>query len=304
MIITRLTGGLGNQMFQYAAGLALAEQHRTVLKLDVSWFKDDPAYEAHNRYALSCLNVTEQFATQAEIEALSSKPFTKIEIFSARLAKMFHFYRYAEQFKKYGNLFYDQNYKYDSEFTSQPDFTYLHGDWQSEKYFSGVSELLKLHFSFRYPAPPPVLEMEKKISKSSESAFIHFRRGDYLANPKFKQDLGILTLDYYHCAVVELLKRFPNIHFYIFSDDIDAIEREFQPEAPHTFVRATKPWHSYDKVRLMSKCRHGIIANSTFSWWSAWLMQNPQKIIIAPRMWRKSDSYDCSDAIPKSWLRL
>ena len=79
MIITWLSGGLGNQMFQYAAGLALAERRRTVLKLDVSWFREDPGYEAHNRYALSCLNITEQFATQQEIERVRGVQFTRTE---------------------------------------------------------------------------------------------------------------------------------------------------------------------------------------------------------------------------------
>ncbi len=291
-------------MFQYAAGLALAEQHRTVLKLDVSWFRDDPEYEAHNRYALSCFNITEQFATRDEVEQLSCKPFTRIEKLSAQIARTFHFYHYADSFEKFGNLFYDRYFKYDPEFTAQPNFTYLHGNWQSEKYFTSIPDLLKLHFSFRYPAPKTVQAVEQEIHRSATPAFIHFRRGDYLSNPDFNKSMGVLSLEYYHQAVEELKVSHPDIHFYIFSDDIDAVEQEFHIKAPHTFVRATQPWHSYDKIRLMCQCHHGIVANSTFSWWAAWLMNHPEKLIYAPKQWHRTDERDCRDAVPEYWRRI
>src|SRR5471030_2005227 len=112
MIITRLTGGLGNQMFQYAAGLALAEQRRTVLKLDVSWFKVDPQYEAHNRYALSCFNVTEQFATQEEIERVQGVTLTRTERWATRLARPLRLYRYANRHAGPANLHHARSFSF------------------------------------------------------------------------------------------------------------------------------------------------------------------------------------------------
>lgn len=112
MIITWLTGGLGNQMFQYAAGLALAEHRRTVLKLDVSWFREDPEYEPHNRYALSCFNITEQFAVREEIERLRGVPLTKMERWSAHLGRALRLYQYANRYASKANLHCAESFEY------------------------------------------------------------------------------------------------------------------------------------------------------------------------------------------------
>ena len=175
--------------------------------------------------------------------------------------------------------------------------------FQSEKFFAPVSDLLRLHFSFRYPPPPSVVAMERRIS-SGPSAAVHFRRGDYVRNPSFSKDIGVLGMGYYQRAVRRLRERHPDVTLYIFSDDIDAIEREFKPDGPHIFVRATEPWHSYDKIRLMSQCQHAIIANSTFSWWAAWLISSPQKHVIAPDPWFAGERYNGEDIIPDEWERL
>jgi Glycosyl transferase family 11 len=303
MIITHLLGGLGNQMFQYAAGLALANRHRTVLKLDVSWFRKYIEYEAHNQYGLSCFNITEQFATADEIDRIRGVRLTRIERWSVGLARRAHFSHYAARFGEPSNHHVPPTFRFYPEFWEQPDNTYLEGMFQSEKFFAPVANLLRLHFSFRYPALPSVIEMERRIN-SGPSAAVHFRRGDFVRNPSFKKDLGVLNQDYYHQAVAQLRQRHPDVVLYIFSDDIDAVEREFQLDGPHVFVRATEPWHSFDKIRLMSRCQHAIIANSTFSWWAAWLNSRPEKVIIAPDPWFASDRYDGADVIPESWQRV
>ncbi len=305
MIITRLTGGMGNQMFQYAAGLALAEHHRTVLKLDVDWFRHDPQYEAHNRYALSCFNITEQFATRTEIDRICGRPFTRIERASGWLAEKLHFYRHAESTRLAGHTYYNEHfYRRDPEFFTQPDPTYLHGMWQSDSYFKTVENLLRLHFSFRYPpASSHVEAMAERIRSDGPSAFIHFRRGDYIRNAEFNRTIGVLGMDYYQRALQELNRRVPGVTLYVFSDDMDAVEAEFIPDQPCVYVRAVEPWHPWDKIRLMSLCQHGVIANSTFSWWAGWLLPNPDKIIIAPNQWRRDTTHDYRDAAPKEWLK-
>jgi len=304
MIITRLTGGLGNQMFQYAAGLALAEHLRTVLKLDVSWFSNDPAYEAHNRYALSCLNVTEQFATAEEVDRVRGHGFTRIEKISARLAKALSFDRYASQFSQPSNVHYEPGGGFYPEFFDQPDHTYLHGIWQSPRFFESIANLLRLHFSFRYPPQPRVAEAAAMIQTDGPSAAVHFRRGDYVRNPSFNKQIGVVSLDYYDRALALLREQAPDVKLYIFSDDIDAIEREFKPPVPHVFMRVTQPWHSYDKIRLMSLCDHAIISNSTFAWWSAWLNPNPSRLVFAPTPWFSGSEYSNADILPQSWNAL
>lgn len=303
MIITSLTGGLGNQMFQYAAGLALAERRRTVLKLDVSWYGEDPRYEAHNRYALSCLNITEQFATTEEIDALRGVPLTRTERWSVALARGLRLYRYAGRHTARGNLHSAPTFAFYPEFFEQPDHTYLSGMFQSERFFAPVADLLRLHFSFRYPAPPPVEAVAARI-RSGPSAAVHFRRGDYTRDPTFAREIGVLGPSYYERAVARLRERSPGATLYIFSDDIDAVAREFKPAGPHEFVRCIGPSHAYDKIRLMALCDHIAIANSTFSWWAAWLNPSPTKLVIAPDPWFAQSPHNAADLVPLSWTRV
>jgi hypothetical protein len=303
MIITHLTGGLGNQMFQYAAGLALAESRRTVLKLDPSWYRVYAEHEAINRYALSCLNITEQFATQEEIDRVRGVQLTRTERWSVALARALRLYRYASRHAAPSNWHRPPTFRFYPEFLGLPDPTYLNGMFQSEKFFASAADLLRLHFSFRYPARPEVVAMADRI-RSGPSAAVHFRRGDYTRNAGLNREIGVIGLDYYHRAVRLLRERSPEATLYIFSDDIEAIAREFQPPGPHVFVRCVKPWHAYDKIRLMALCDHLAIANSTFSWWAAWLNPSPDKLVLAPDPWFANSEQDASDVVPTGWVRL
>lgn len=303
MIITKLKGGLGNQMFQYAAGLALAEHHRTIFKLDVSWFQERPGYEAHNRYGLSCFNITEQFATSSEIERFEAPTLTRTEKWSVALARALHFYRYARAHTHDTPWHCPPDAHHYPEFSQLPDGTALDGYFQSEKFFTPVADLLRLHFTFRYPAPPAVMELAERI-RSKPSIALHFRRGDYARNPTFARELGVLDLGYYERALALLRERAPDATLYIFSDDIEAVAREFSPPGPHEFVRCVKPWHAYDKIRLMSLCDHIAIANSSFSWWGAWLNQNPEKLVVAPDPWFTGSPLDPADIVPVNWTRI
>ena len=303
MIISWLTGGLGNQMFQYAAGLALAERRRTVLKLDVSWFRENPAYEAHNRYALSCLNISEQFATQEEVDRVRGVQLTRTERWSVALARALRLYRYAHRHAAPANWHCPPSFRFYPEFFAQPDNTYLHGMFQSEKFFAPITSLLRLHFSFRYPPLPEVAAMAERI-RCGPSAAVHFRRGDYTRNATFKQEIGVIGPAYYERAIRLLRERSPEATLYIFSDDIEAIAREFHPPGPHVFVRCVEHWHPWDKIHLMSQCDHIAIANSSFSWWAAWLNPSPTKLVIAPDPWFVNSTHDSSDVVPASWVRL
>lgn len=303
MIITRLLGGLGNQMFQYAAGLALAETRRTVLKLDVSWFREDPAYEAHNRYALSCFNVTEQFATRNEIDRGRGGQLTHAERWSLAIARALRLRRYVNLLSTGGHTHQPDTFRFDLRFFDQPDDTYLCGMWQSEAFFAPVADLLRMHFTFRYPPSVFVAAMAERI-RQTPSAAVHFRRGDYVRNATFNREIGVLPLDYYRRAVAKLRERYPDVTLYVFSDDIDAVEREFQPGGKVVFVRATTGVNSHDKIRLMSLCEHAIISNSTFAWWGAWLNPSPTKTVIAPDPWFVSKPNESCDVVPSSWLRF
>jgi hypothetical protein len=303
MIITWLSGGLGNQMFQYAAGLALAAHRRTVLKLDVGWFREDPAHAAHNRYALSSFNITEQFATQEEIDRVRGVQLTRTERWSVVLARALRFYRYAHRRAVPGNWHQPPTFRFYPEFFHQPDNTYLNGMFQSERFSAPVAELLRMHFSLRYPPSTEVAALAERIRRGP-SAALHFRRGDYARDATFKAQIGVVGHNYYHHAVQLLRERSPDATLYIFSDDIETIAREFSPAGPHVFVRSVEPWQPWDNIRLMSLCDHIAIANSTFSWWAAWLNPSPTKLVIAPDPWFDQSQYDASDVVPARWVRL
>ncbi len=303
MIITWLTGGLGNQMFQYAAGLALAERRRTVLKLDVSWFREYTDYEAHNRYALSCLNITEQFATEEELNRLRGRQLTRTERWSLAFARRLRLRSYERLLTPNGRAHQPPTFAFYPEFFELPDNTHLGGMFQSEKFFAPVANLLRLNFTFRYPPQPAVAALAERIRRGPSVA-LHFRRGDYTRNPGFAKDIGVVGPDYYRAALHLLRQRSPHATVYVFSDDIDAVAREFPIDGPHEFVRCVEPWHPYDKIRLMSLCEHIAIANSTFSWWAAWLNPSPDKLVIAPDPWFNGSNHDQRDIIPPAWSRL
>ncbi len=326
MIITRLFGGLGNQMFQYAAGLALAEQHRAPLKLDVSAFARLAHTEAHNRYALHCLNIVEQFATGDEVRVFTRSRFNLLGWTCLRAAEGLGLRSLAERIDdlkrsqinrstagKWGRraMFSARSRwhlppvpSFYSGFPALGPSVYLDGLFQSERFFAPVADLLRQHFTFRYPPLPAVAEMAARIKNEGPSAAVHFRRGDYVTNPTYHQLLGPVGFDYYQRAVALLRESHPDAVLYVFSDDIDAVERDFRPGGRCHFVRTVKPWHAHDKIRLMSLCAHQIIDHSTFSWWAAWLNPSPGKTVIAPAPWFSDPGVDEADLVPLGWRRL
>jgi len=303
MIISWLNGGLGNQMFQYAAGLSLAVQRRTVLKLDVTWFKEYPDLEAHNTYGLHCFNLAEQFATRDEVVQLCGRPLSFAERCLLPTARALRLHEWTSRHTPTGRLHSARSFHYYPDFHSLPDNTMISGWWQSEKFFAPVAELLRLQFSFRYSPSAAVSAMASQI-QSGPSVAVHFRRGDYVRNQTFNQKIGVVGPDYYVRAVQALRERSPSATLYIFSDDVEAVAREFPPVGPHVFVRCVEPFHPWDSLRLMSLCDHIAIANSTFSWWAAWLNPSVDKLVIAPDPWFVNSVHDSSDVVPASWTRL
>jgi len=304
MIITRLLGGLGNQMFQYAAGLALAHRRRTVFKLDVSWFREYAEYEEHNRYGLGCFNVTEQFATKEEIDRVRGRPFLRSERWAARAAALLRLPRLAEMHAFGGNWHIQKGLGFYPEFLDLPDGTYIDGMWQSEQFFAGdVAQLLRMQFSVRYPEDPQARELAERI-RGGPSAFVHFRRGDYANNPRFSREIGVLGPEYYRCAERLLRESVPAATLYVFSDRIDEAERVLKLEGPHVFVHAPRSWHASHEMHLMSLCDHAIVSNSTFAWWGAWLNPRKDRLVIAPEPWLAGRPEESAGVVPAGWKRL
>lgn len=311
-------------MFQYAAGLALAEQRRTILKLDPSWFRYDPNQEQHNRYSLNCFNIVEQFATEDEVRRIKGRSLSGADRLLRGAARRLKLASLLDLYSQPGVHHVAYEDAFSPRFFELPDNTYIQGLWQSEQFFKPATDALRLHFSFRYPPPPPVTEVAELIRKSEQPVSVHFRRGDYVRTAKFFEEIKHLPpeqfkakerawlekigpnrplpLAYYDRAIEFLKSKYRNLTLFIFSDDIQAVEQEFHPACEHFFIKGG--FHAHDTMRLMSLCRHAVIANSSFSWWAAWLIPSDSKTVIAPAPWFPNNATLDGDIIPKSWTRL
>lgn len=291
MIVVRIIGGLGNQMFQYAAGRRLAATHATVLKLDISEFKK---YNLHD-YALSAFQIKELFATPEEIhlfkEPDSGSLKKKLKKFLRRPSKLGITHIREKQ------------YHFDPEILTTPDSIYLDGYWQSEKYFSDIADIIRNEFALKLPQTGKNLELAQQIA-SCASVSLHVRRGDYVADEKTNTIHGTCDLAYYARCIEELSQRVHEPSFFIFSDDPDWAERNLKITHTATFIGHNGPKKNYEDLRLMSQCRHHIIANSSFSWWGAWLGRYQDTIVYAPKRWFNSPSFNTEDLLPEAWIRI
>lgn len=291
MIIVRIMGGLGNQMFQYAAGRQLAATHNTVLKLDISDFND---YNLHD-YGLSSFKINEIFATPAEIQFLKEPESSS---FKKKLKKL------LRQPSKLGiTHIREKQYHFDPEILTIPDSVYLDGYWQSEKYFSNIADIIRTEFTVKLPQADKNLELAQQIT-SCESVSLHVRRGDYVTDEKTNTIHGTCDLGYYERCIEHLAQKVHHPCFFIFSDDPDWAEKNLKITHPTTFVCHNGPKKNYEDLRLMSQCRHHIIANSSFSWWGAWLGQYQDTIVCAPDRWFNAPSFNTKDLLPNTWTRI
>lgn len=288
MIVGRIIGGLGNQMFQYAMARAASFRLDTPLRLDIAGFK---TYELH-AYGLDHFHLAGSVADKNEY--LVGDPKQLLDRIKLRLGLV----KRLENFQENGMQFDD------SVFTLKDD-TYLDGYWQSERYFSDFEQRIRDDFSFKVPADRVNQEYLDHIN-SVYAVSVHIRRGDYVNNPAVNAIHGICDLNYYQRAIEFLRARTASekLHFFIFSDDPEWVRENVNFGNATTFVSHNDAARNYEDMRLMSACKHHIIANSSFSWWGAWLNANPDKVVVAPKQWFKSSTLSSTDIVPDSWNRL
>jgi hypothetical protein len=291
MIIGKLSGGLGNQMFQYALGRRLALKNNVPLKLDISEYNKKKLRE----YDLSHFNIIENFATPKNLRSVTfpsnkpgSVPFIKL------YQHIFHLppIPYTKE----------RTINFHPEILTLGDNTYFDGYWQSERYFSDIKDVIRKEFTVKNK-PDPINESFIEKITACESVNVHIRRGDYVSNPTTNQVHGSLDLEYYHKALKLMLENIDNPHFFVFSDDPEWAEWNIKTDAPITYIKHNGA-KNYEDMRLMSTCKHHIIANSSFSWWGAWLASNENKIVIGPSKWFREIDYNDQDRMPESWLRI
>jgi hypothetical protein len=281
MITVKLLGGLGNQMFQYALGRHLATKNKTGLTLDLTSLLDrgDHIDFTFRDFELDIFDIKYSKTLKSPKSKLQSKLSTYL--FPVKQVK-------------------EQNFLFSPTILQETGRIYLDGYWQCEKYFYEIRDLLLSDFSFKIQ---PNTENKRLLNAigSVQSVSIHFRRGDYVSNSNANDFHGICSREYYLKAIEFIKSRVREPRFFIFSDDIDAIKSEFNFDNDFAFVDINKGSKSYEDLRLMTACKHNIIANSSFSWWGAWLNNNPEKIVTAPNTWFKNRQ---TDIIPQQWIQI
>lgn len=283
MIVVKLIGGMGNQMAQYAFGRYLSELHGVPLKLDIGAFEQ---YKLH-RYSLGHLNILEDFATVQDIRNLIVAYRDDAPYYARTVLAEWAI-----------NPEFDPR-RVDLNVLKAGPNVYLDGYWGSEAHFKPIEALLRQTLSVRTPLAGQNLHMADSI-QACNAVSVHYRRGDYVTNP----DCLVTSEDYYRQAVKHIADRVENPHFFIFSDEPQWLRENFRISHPFTVVDINNAETNYEDMRLMNLCQHNIIANSTFSWWGAWLNANPAKIVVAPYRWFKRSDFNEASITPPGWIRL
>jgi hypothetical protein len=290
IITVNIIGGLGNQMFQFAFGYAVSKENNAKIKLELSGFS---AYDLR-RYALDLFNIQDNSELKSKYDFLLNKVNSRNNSFFSKAAS-----KLIRGLLRFTNFYYQEReeFIFDLDVFNISRNTYFYGHWQNEKYFKKYRKELLEIFKFKN-IHSQTKEYHQKILKY-ESVSLHIRRGDYVNSIHDTCDIK-----YYKRAVAEILKINKQAHFFIFSDDINWVKNNLNFIAHKTFIVLEYEIPDYEEMYLMSQCNYNIIANSSFSWWGAWLNHNIDKKVIAPKKWLRSSTLNTNDLIPESWMRL
>lgn len=296
MIVIKLQGGLGNQMFQYAFGrkIELLLNEKVLFDLSFNQFKIDTP----RQYALGDFIASDYIfpVNQKLLPFIFRNPnsdFLK-RVFKALIRKGW----------------FNEKWLYITDFNFNPTMIngnsncYIDGYWHSERYFIEIRSVILHEFELKKTSDR-YIELSTKMRNKSSIA-IHVRHGDFLLNPYAKVFNVVCSPEYYHQAVTLIVPQVKNPYFYVFTDDINwAVD--FFPTINLPFeIISGKGFTDQEELNLMSACQHQIIANSSFSWWGAWLNSNPEKIVISPRKWRNTENsfMSITDLLPANWIKL
>ena len=302
MIVAKIVGGLGNQLFEYAAARALALHFKTDLKLDLSFF-NEPKFKV--TYRLDKFNLPFTVATEIDYSKLKNcnKIPKPIRVLKRLGIKIYPYYKKTHIIEQQVLELYKRRKNINTNY-------YIEGWLANEIYFKNIRKTLLDELNADYYLKEDNMYLNEEI-ENNNSVAVHIRRGEYLSNSYFK----LLPTSFYENAIKKAKKIFENPTFYFFSDDIKWVKNEFSQVANAVFVDNNSIVQSFyntvgdiEDLMLMRKCKHQIIANSTFSWWGAWLNKNPSKLVIAPKQWFTNQAaqkrYEKGNLIPKKWIKI
>ena len=289
MIVIRLKGGLGNQMFQYALGRYLSVKNNTELLLDTSSYRHDHLREY--RLASYC------------IQAKASDQF----LFFPTDGRARRFNRIIQLIQKIFSqpfqIIREKGFEFDPQVLACSNNAYLDGFWQSEKYFAPIANTIREDFRLKSAITDLLKTITQEIA-ATESVSIHVRRGDYISNPTTASYHGTCSVQWYQEAAKMMEEKLIKPTFFVFSDDYEWAKKNLRFNSTTVFVPPSPDGQECNDLYAMSLCKHNIIANSSFSWWGAWLNANSQKIVIAPQNWFIAGPKNTDNLIPKTWQRL
>lgn len=283
MITTRIIGGLGNQLFQYACGRALSERFNVPLKLDLRGFQQ---YKLH-QYQLDKFCITAKAGVAVDLPKFyrfGPLTFTR------------NSYRKGQS---KCTVVREAKLSFDTSIYNHGSNLFLDGYWQSERYFADIRNILVQELQLREPLDSTNQHLAKKMQQVN-SVTLHVRRADYVNNPTYAQ----CTVDYYQRALKMIAERVNNLHVYVFSDDIPWVKAHIHLAVPTTYVSHNNGPANYLDLVLMQYCTHSIIANSSFSWWGAWLKKNETGLVIAPQTWYTDPRKVTQDLLPLRWVTI
>jgi hypothetical protein len=289
MIIIKLSGGLGNQMFQYAYARNL--QTRNPLRkicLDISDLQN-----GYRNFELHHFNITLPI-----IDELNSKQvYTESSnLVFGKLKKLLYPY-YKQQ------IIQEKFYHFDKNLLNIKHNAFVEGYFQTEKYFKEIEPIIRQEFTFKNEPDAANQKFLEQIKGINVSVSLHIRRGDFVNNPTHP----LQSESFFQKAFCILKEKYPTLHIFVFSNDMVWVKNNLSIPFAHTFVENNNEANGIEDFRLMTHCKHHIIANSSFSWWAAWLSPYPNKIVIAPSKWVSSqDKYykNLNDVIPESWIKI
>lgn len=293
-IIARQISGLGNQLFQYAAARYYGQRYSASLKLAI-----DPAGAVSHGYRRP--NLLSHFCIAAPVDELNtwdrfwlnSRPLLRpcldrlrrvlgIQVFTENFERRFEFVPVLPLMAGVRRL-------------------YLLGYWQSFRFADEIESDLRAELRLRESAQGKNLDVLERIKDSERPISIHIRRGDSILVAEGKV---VLSMSYYERAIRYFQSLYSAPTFFVFSDDIDFARRNLPTDVPMVFVDHNDDFSAHEDLRLMSSCRDHIIANSTFSWWGAWLNPCSEKVVIAPKQWFLEEASEFADSLPRGWVFL
>lgn len=303
-VTSRLMGGLGNQMFQYAAARALALRRGAEVQLDLSSFATEAVGVTPRHYELNPFPIAAETVSDAILaSADAARPATGLFAPGTRISRVLRRVGWGRAEATGVNYYREPHYRFDPGLAAQPLPLLMEGYWQSERYFVEAADTIRRELTPSAPLEPENAATAAEID-GVEAVSVHVRRGDYVTNATAATFHGTCSLDYYRAAVDLVRQRVARPHLFVFSDDRVWMRDNLHFDLPTTYVSANPPDRGFRDMQLMSRCRHHIIANSSFSWWGAWLNPRRDKLVVAPERWFAGHSNDTSDLLPQDWIRV